>query len=263
MLQDFRDNLSGAAKSVLVVIIIIPFALFGIDALFETRATAKEVANVNGDSISELSLQQAVLVRKQKISSRVKDINPSLLDDEIMRPAVLKRLIRQKIEEQTASDLGMTISKKKIFSLLAQVPEFQTNGRFNPELYEFVVKQMGYTPTSHYKAIYSDLLAEQFFKGVVATGFSTEKEQELIATVLGQTRDYYYLTIPIEAQKNAVQPSDEDISTYYENHMPQFMTEEQVLIEYIELRSSDLLGDISVNASLIEERYQEKVKAAS
>ncbi len=263
MLQDFRDNLSGVAKSVLVVIIIIPFALFGVDALFETRATAKEVANINGDSISELSLQQAILVRKQQISSRVKDIDPSLLDDKIMRPAVLKRLIRQKIEEQTASDMGMAISKKKINSLLVQVPEFQTNGRFNPELYEFVVKQMGYTPTSHYKAIYSDLLAEQFFKGVVATGFSTEKEQELIATVLGQTRDYYYLTIPIETQKNAVQPSDEDISNYYENHMPQFMTEEQVLIEYIELKSSDLLGDISVDASLIEEGYQEKVKAAS
>ena len=67
MLQDFRDNLSGVTKGVLVFIIIIPFALFGVDALFETRATTKEVANVNGDSISELSLRQAVLVRKQQI----------------------------------------------------------------------------------------------------------------------------------------------------------------------------------------------------
>ena len=263
MLQDFRDNLSGVAKVVLVVIIIIPFVLFGVDALFETSTTVKEVANVNGDPISELSLQQATLVRKQQISSRFKDIDPSLLGDEVIRPAVLKDLIRQKIEEQTASDMGMVIPKKKIDSLLVQVPEFQTNGRFNPELYEFVVKQMGYTSTSHHKAIYSDLLAEQFFKGVVATGFSTEKEQELIAGVLGQTRDYYYLTIPIEAQKNAVQPSDDDISAYYKNHMPQFVTEEQVLVEYIELRPSDLFGDISVDASLIEKSYQEKIKTAS
>ena len=52
MLQDFRDNLSGVTKGVLVVIITIPFVFFGVDALFETRPTEKEVANVNGDSIS-------------------------------------------------------------------------------------------------------------------------------------------------------------------------------------------------------------------
>ena len=75
MLQDFRDNLSGVTKGVLVFIIIIPFALFGVDALFETRATTKEVANVNGDSISELSLNHAVLAKKQQIKSKVKDID--------------------------------------------------------------------------------------------------------------------------------------------------------------------------------------------
>lgn len=83
MLQDFRDNLSGVTKGVLVVIIIIPFALFGVDALFETRATEKEVANVNGDSISEISLRQAILVRKQQIKSKIKDIDTSLLTDNI------------------------------------------------------------------------------------------------------------------------------------------------------------------------------------
>jgi peptidyl-prolyl cis-trans isomerase D len=91
MLQDFRDNLSGVTKVVLVVIIIIPFALFGVDALFETRTTAKEVANVNGDSITEINLQQAILVRKQQIKSKIKDIDSSLISDDILRPNVLSR----------------------------------------------------------------------------------------------------------------------------------------------------------------------------
>ena len=159
MLQDFRDNLSGVTKGILVVIITIPFVFFGVDALFETRPTEKEVANVNGDSISEISLRQATLVRKQQIKSKIKDIDVSLLSDDVLRPAVLSRLIRQKVEEQTAAQLGMSIPKKTIDSLLVDVPEFRQEGKFNPDLYNFVVKQMGYTPTSHYKAIYSDFLA--------------------------------------------------------------------------------------------------------
>ena len=262
MLQDFRDNLSGVTKGVLVFIIIIPFALFGVDALFETRATTKEVANVNGDSISELSLRQAVLVRKQQIKSKVKDIDLSLLSDEVLRPAVLKRLIRQKLEEQTASSLGMSIPKKTIDALLVEVPEFKQDGRFNPELYDFVVNQMGYTPTSHYKAIYSDFLAQQFLQGVVATGFSTQKEQELLVKILDQSRDYYYLTIPISKQKELIQPSAADIKIYYDNNASQFVTEEQVLIEYLELRSSDLVKNLDVDSDLIEESYQEIVNTA-
>ena len=262
MLQDFRDNLSGVTKGVLVVIIIIPFALFGVDALFETRATEKEVANVNGDSISEISLRQAILVRKQQIKSKIKDIDASLLTDNILRPVVLSRLIRQKVEEQTATQLGMSIPKKTIDSLLVDVPEFREDGKFNSDLYNFVVKQMGYTPTSHYKAIYSDFLAQQFLQGVVSTGFSTEKELELIANVLDQSRDYYYLTIPIDGQKKKVQAPIDEIKDYYEKNISKFFTEEAVILEYVELKSSDLLKNIEIDADLIEESYQDIVETA-
>lgn len=262
MLQDFRDNLSGVTKGILVVIITIPFVFFGADALFETRPTEKEVANVNGDSISEISLRQAILVRKQQIKSKIKDIDVSLLSDDILRPAVLSRLIRQKIEEQTAAQLGMSIPKKTIDSLLVDVPEFRKEGKFNPDLYNFVVKQMGYTPTSHYKAIYSDFLAQQFLQGVVSTGFSTQKELELIANVLDQSRDYHYLTIPIDAQKNKVQASIDEIKDYYEKNKSKFSTEEEVVLEYVELKSSDLLKNVEIDADLIEESYQNIVETA-
>lgn len=262
MLQDFRDNLSGVTKSVLVVIIIIPFAFFGVDALFETRATEKEVANVNGDSISEISLRQAILVRKQQIKSKIKDIDTSLLTDNVLRPVVLSRLIRQKVEEQTATQLGMSIPKKTIDSLLVDVPEFRADGKFNSDLYNFVVKQMGYTPTSHYKSIYSDFLAQQFLQGVVSTGFSTEKELELLANVLDQSRDYYYLTIPIDGQKKKVQASIDEIKDYYEKNISKFSTEEAVILEYVELKSSDLLKNIEIDADLIEESYQDIVETA-
>jgi len=262
MLQDFRDNLSGVTKGILVVIVTIPFVFFGVDALFETRPTEKEVANVNGDSITEISLRQAILVRKQQIKSEIKDIDVSLLSDDILRPVVLSRLIRQKVEEQTAAQLGMSIPKKTIDSLLVDVPEFRKEGKFNPDLYNFVVKQMGYTPTSHYKAIYSDFLAQQFLQGIVSTGFATQKELELIANVLNQSRDYHYLTIPIDAQKKKVQASIDEIKDYYEKNKSKFSTEEEVILEYVELKSSDLLKNVEIDVDLIEESYQKIVETA-
>lgn len=263
MLQNFRDNLNGVARIVLVAIIIVPFALFGVDALFVDGGGPKEAANVNGDSISERSLQQAVLVQKQQIINRFKDVDPSLIEEDKLRPTVMQRLIRQKVEEQAAADMGMAISSETIFDLLSQVSDFQTDGKFDVERYEFVVRQMGYTPTSHNKAIHSELLVNQFLQGVVATGFSTEKELALLASVTEQTRDYFYLTLPAAALKDSLKLSESDVETYYKNHSQQFMTEEQLIVEYIELQPSDLARDISVDADLIEERYKAKVEAAT
>ena len=261
MLLNFRDNLTGVAKVVLIGIIIVPFALFGVDALFVSGGAPQEAANVNGESITERTLQQAVLVQKQKIINRFKDVDPSQIDEEQLRPSVMQRLIRQKVEEQTAADLGMGISKATVFDLLAQVPDFQTEGKFDAERYEFVVRQMGYTPTTHNRAIRSELLVNQFLQGVVSTGFSTEKELALLASVAEQTRDYYYLTIPAEPIKQALEISAEEVNTYYEANAEQFMTEEQLVIEYIELQPSDLISEISVDDDMIEERYQAKVDA--
>jgi peptidyl-prolyl cis-trans isomerase D len=263
MLLNFRDNLSGAAKVILIAIIIVPFALFGVDALFVGDGAPKEAANVNGDAISELSLRQAVLVQKQQIIKNFQNVDPSLIDEERLKPAVMQRLIRQKVEEQAASKLGMAIPSETVFDLLSQVPEFQTNGKFDVQRYEFVVRQMGYTPSGHNKAIRSELLVNQFLQGVVATGFSTEKELALLASVTEQTRDYYYLTIPAAPLMNSLKPSEEDLEAYYDSHSQQFMTEEQLVVEYIELQPSDLVKDISVDSDLVEERYQSKVDAAT
>ena len=70
MLLNFRDNLTGVAKVVLIGIIIVPFALFGVDALFVSGGAPQEAANVNGESITERTLQQAVLGHRHKKYSR-------------------------------------------------------------------------------------------------------------------------------------------------------------------------------------------------
>lgn len=262
MLLNLRNSLSGTAKFVLVAIITVPFALFGVDALFVSGGSEEEIANVDGESISTRELQQAVLVQKQQLKNKFQGMDESILSDDILRPAVLQRLIQQKVEELAAKNLGMGVSIETVYDLLSQVPEFKTDGKFDAKRYEFVVRQMGYTPTSHQRAISSDLLVNQFLQGIITTGFTTEKELELLAELAEQTRDYYYLTIPSEPLKNSLVISDEEVESYYQEYANQFMTDEQVIVEYIELQPSDLLQEVSVSDDMIEQRYQEKVTAA-
>ncbi|MEH6617708.1 MAG: SurA N-terminal domain-containing protein, partial [Porticoccus sp.] len=263
MLQDFRDNLHGVAKGVLIAIIIIPFALFGVDAIFISGSATEEAANVNGETITEFRLQQAVENQKQQFLSRYKNIDPALLTDEQLRAPVMQQLIRKKVVEQTAIDQGMGVSSRTIYDLLLDVPEFTTDGKFDTDRYNFALRQMGFTPTSYSKLLSSELLFNQFLQGVAVTGFSTEQELTLLAGMTEQTRDFYYLTLPVAPLLDSAVVSEEDINTYYTSHSDQFMTKEQLVVEYIELQPSDLAGEVSVDDEMVEEAYQARVAEAA
>ena len=216
MLQDFRDNLKGSAKIVLVAIIIVPFALFGVDAIFLSGSSVEEAASVNGETITELRLQQSVALQKQQILNRYEDLDPSMINDEQLRGPVMQQLIRQKAVELAAREQGMAIDDKMIYRLLLEVPDFQVEGKFDAQRYEFVLRQMGYTPNSYNKLLRSDMLNSQFMQGVSNTGFSTERENQLLASITEQTRDFYYLTIPRAPVLDAISITDEEVQSFYE-----------------------------------------------
>ncbi len=263
MLQNFRDNLHGAAKGVLIAIIIVPFALFGVDAIFLSGNAVEEVANVNGESISELRLQQAVALQKQQILNRYENIDPSMVDESQLRAPVVQQLIRQKVVEQAAVDQGMGVDKKTIYRMLLEVPDFQADGKFDTERYEFVLRQMGYSPSSYNKLLTTDMVTSQFMQGVATTGFSTEPESKLLAGMTEQTRDYYYLTIPRAPLMASVSVPSADIRTYYEANKDEFVSEEQLVVEYVELRPSDLVEDVDVDQGMVDEIIDAKIAAAA
>jgi len=52
MLQDIRDNMQGVIAKIIIGLIVITFALFGIDSIFG-GVTEQPALEINGDEISE------------------------------------------------------------------------------------------------------------------------------------------------------------------------------------------------------------------
>ena len=256
MLQNFRDNLKGVTAFLLVGIIIIPFALFGVDSIFLSGSSVEKAATVNGEPITQLRVQQAVALRKQQIMSRFQDISPELIDDEQLKAPVLQELIRQKALELEAADMGMAIPQKRVYQSLLETDAFQTDGAFDAEKYDFLLRQQGYTPNSYSQLIGNEMLINQFISGVVSTGFATEQEMALLAEVAEQTRNFYYLTIPAKDVLARIDISDDEIAAHYEENNSQFMSPEKVVVDYIELSAEQLKDEVEVDEAQLEEQFE-------
>ncbi len=262
MILSLRDKLQGTVAFVLVGIIIIPFALFGIDSLFLGGGSdGNEVASVNRVPITEQRLQQAVAMQKQQILARLGDVDPSLIDESRLVEPVLERLIRQEALRQQAVDAGMNVAPQAVQLALRDEPAFQTGGQFDRGRFEFLVRQMGYTPSSYLALIKDELVSQQVYQAVAYSEFTTSGELEALVRLLAEERDLSYLHLPASRFADELEPDEATLRAYYEARADSYVQPEQLVLEVINLSAEELAGRVEVEEAEIERFFQEELAA--
>jgi len=251
MLQNIRKNFQGTSAKVIVAIIVVPFALFGIESLLGGGGV-QYVAEVNGEGISVGELQQQVNQQRRRLLMSMGDnVDPSMLDDQLLAGPALEYMIQQKLLMQAAVDYGLAVSDKRLGAFIAEMPIFQVGGVFDPQLYRRVVSDQGFSPTGFQAALRDDLMMTQLRAGLASSEFATPAEVELMASISEEQRDIRYLLLPLERFRGEVDLDEAEVLQWYESHAEQYLTQESVDLEYIELRAADFYQPIE------EERLHE------
>lgn len=254
MLQSIRQSTKGTTAKVVIGLIVISFAFFGIQSILVDGGGA-EIAVVNGQDIYPQELQQAVNAQKRRLFAMMgENVDPAMLDDDSLRPRALEVLINGKLLAQSAQDMKLTVSEREIGAVVGSTEQFQVDGVFSPDKYKGVLSSAGFTPGSYKLSLYEDLLLNQVSSGLAASEFVTPTELELNAQVLFENRDVRYFTIPQEKFTSVLPATDSQIEAYYNAHQDNFRSPESVDLEYLELAVDDFRE--TVEESAILEAYE-------
>ena len=91
MLQNIRDNSQGWIAKTIIGVIVVLMALTGFDAIIQSTSNSQNAADVNGEKITQSSLNAAVdMQRRQLIQQFGRDFDTSLLDDKLLRKAACR-----------------------------------------------------------------------------------------------------------------------------------------------------------------------------
>lgn len=261
MLDSFRSNMKGIAFGIVILIAIV-FAFSGIGSLSMSGSGADTAVTVNGEKVTELSVQRAINGEKRRILSENEGLDAAVLTDELIRPQVLNQIIGRKLLTQAAKSAGMGVSSRTTSKVLLGTPSFQSDdGRFDQDLYLYTIRNQGYTSGTFLEMLKGDMLVEQYVRGFIASGFTTETEVDLLASITEQQRDYYYLTLPLQASADAVDLSDQQIENYYQANKQRYQAAEQVVIDYIELSPGLFSATQTVAEEQIKARYEEQLES--
>ncbi|NLJ12369.1 MAG: peptidylprolyl isomerase [Gammaproteobacteria bacterium] len=258
MLQKIRDNSTGWISKSIIGLIVVLFSFTGFEAIMGSTSNSNNAAKVNGEEITLDALAEAKsLQRRQLIEQFGRDFDTNLIDDQLLSEAALQGLISRKLLVQAADQSGLAFSSAAVDQFILLAPEFQVDGQFNADRFDQVIRQMGYTRLQFRQMIEQEMRTGQLRAGIAGSAFVTEQEAQAFARLERQTRDFAMLTL--EPELDQITVTDAEVETYYNDNGAEFMTPEQVIVEYIELDKASFFDLVEVDDDELQDLYQAEI----
>lgn len=201
MLGALRSKKNNPVVVILLGFVIVLMAGFGVtvSGLSDNRWAAR----VNGEEVSfeefQRAYQQAFRARQQ--SDRSFDRNRA--EAEQLKQQVLDQLIGQRLLAQAADERGIEVSDEALKAQLLEIPAFQRDGRFDPDLYERALRGSGTSPIAFEADLREQLAADQL--GTVVRGAGPSEDEIKARWTEEQTKvELAFVKVPFDGFEDQV-----------------------------------------------------------
>ena len=257
MLVAIRERATGWLAWVIVSLITIPFALWGINSYFEGGSEIP-AARVNGDEISVIAYQQDLDQRRRQLAEQFNSrISPELLDDLGIKQQVIDNLIDNRLLLEYTFENNFRFDDGHLKEVIQNYPSFQNEGQFDAELYQQVLRANRYTPQQFEQFQRTNSIVNQLIDGISQSSFYTESELNRILRLQGQTRSARYAIIETGQYIDQIKVSDDQITAYYDRNIERFRSEAEVKVDFIELSIELLSASMQPYEDEINALYEE------
>ena len=258
MLQNIRDLISGWLAMVVISLLAIPFALWGINNYF-SMSTPTYVAKVADMEISSDQFRQRLQLYRRQMQQRFGDtLDSSFFEQPVIKQNILDVLINEEVLRQSARASGFAVPDSAIQETIAGLPFLQIDGKFSAEAYRTYLTSVGNTFEQFQRRIGEDLLSRSLRSVAAQTSLVSDPEVLAYIQLRDQTRRFDYELFQAADFADQVKVDEAQIETYYQSHPEQFKTVEKVKINYVELDAKDLETHVSIDEQDLKSRYDQE-----
>lgn len=247
MLETIRGATKTWIAKLILALITIPFALWGVESYIRTPSGQDTAATVGTEKITAQEFQQAVRNQLDQFRQQFGgNIDASIMDNPEMRKSILDQLIDQRLVVNATKATGLVVSDATLRERIGTEPSFQQDGKFSPARYELALKSLGLSAAGFENRMRQDLERQRFIESIAATAFTPNASVKQYLLVSEQARDVAIVNIAPELFTAQVKVTPEAAKAFYEQKKTEFTTPEQIRAEYLELSVDALAPTIQV-----------------
>jgi len=233
MLGAIRNKSKGWVAYLIVGLITVPFALFGIQD-YAARSANTSIAKVDGEDIDiniyyqELNSQQRNL-QQQLGAAYTQEI------DNTLKQTLLDSLINEKLIENYANSLDIVTLDDEVKSVIEMNQAFLVDGEFSQDRYIQLLRLNSYTPAGYEIAQSKALNREQVKRNLSGSAFMSSTQTQQLNDLASQQREVSYLALNTENYIDQVSVSESQISDYFNENRSNFIEGRKVKVDFVEL----------------------------
>ncbi|KAF1710436.1 peptidylprolyl isomerase [Pseudoxanthomonas kalamensis DSM 18571] len=277
MLQTLREKTTGWVATLVLGLLIIPFAFVGVND-YLTGGADNSAARVQAPPswwksaptwwpVSKLWETEEISVDEfrtafEQARQQQRQIQGEAFDARGFETADNKRKVLEQLIDQRAMLLaarlaGIEVSDVAVQKSISEETAFQVDGKFNPDTYVSILQMNNMTPVGFQQRERERLQSALLPLGIGDSEFVTAKEAERLMKLLGETRDVVLgLMPPPPADEGEV--ADADVNAWYDEHTADFMKPETVTLEYIDLDGAALPAPEAPSEESLRQRYEQE-----
>ena len=255
MLGAIRKKSKGWVAYLIVGVIAVPFALFGIQQYVGGSANSV-IATVDGEDITVNTYYQEFNTQQRNLQQQLGSSYSAEIDY-ALRQSIIDSLINEKLLENYTKSMKLVTLDEEVRSSIRSNPVFQVDGVFSEDRYLQILRLNNFTPLAYELEQSKSMSLDQIKRNLNNSAFLSTVQIEQLNDLFSQQREVSFVVLNTEKYKEQIVVNKEQISEYFDKNKSNFIAGRKVQVDFVELSLDSIDQQIDPDNETLQELYIE------
>ncbi len=244
---------------IFLVLICVPFALFGVEWYQRGGVSVDSIALVDGEKVLAQEFNQRFQAQQDQFRKMLgRNFDPSMFDSPQARQGIIDQMITERIVGRFVTRNQITPGDSELAQSIAEMPEFQDNGSFSKDRYQQLLRATGRSPIQFQEDTRRTLAFQRLGGALYDAGIGSKKLAEREASQAAETREVSEQLLTADQFAPQVKITPEIVEAYYKANPKEFEIPEAVKAEYVVLNLETYSAQIPMSPDDIRKAYEDR-----
>ena len=264
LLEKMKKGVGKVVITILAVLLIISFAVWGIGDMVTPGGNTNQVAEVDGTPITQRQFQDQFQREMNRIRAQIGNIDAQQARNLGLADSTLDGLIARRLLGLQASDLGLLISDAQVVEQIQRQPAFRNAlGQFDRTMFQVTLANNGLSESAYVALVRQDT-QQDYIGGLITAGAAAPPQlAETVYRYRNERRGADVVKIGRGPLETAPAPTDAELNAYLEENADRFRAPEYRQLSILHMDPDQIARELSPSEERVQQEYEYRLSALS